>query len=95
MQASPQQDGLEVDPQEVLQQLFQPQEQQLVMTADDESLRQAQQIQRTQKQQQLLMVDSLGQLHHYVAPENIPGIFIGFFQFKLVPQHIMKEHNIM
>ena len=79
MQASPQQDGLEVDPQEVLQQLFQPQEQQLVMTAADESLSlQAQQIQRTQKQQQLLMVDSLGQLHHYVAPENIPGICFGF-----------------
>ena len=73
MQASSQQDGVEVDPQEVLQQLFHPQEQQLVMTADDESLRQAQQLQRTQKQQQLLMVDSLGQLHHYVAPENIPG----------------------
>ncbi len=52
-----------------------PKEEQLVMTADDEMLRQvaAQQFQRTQKQQQLLMVDSLGQLHHYVAPENIPG----------------------
>jgi hypothetical protein len=40
---------------------------------DDETIRQAQQFQRTQKQQ-LLMVDSLGQLHHYVAPENIPGL---------------------